>query len=192
MKLSSTKTVYGTWFVLGLLQVVLLSGCGRPSGAATDTQTVSQAGLTPVLPVRVSRSFFDAQIKGSIRVQGLAADDGLVGWSEAAVSEDHPGCATFSQSDGVKLCFNLMNDVDSFGVNSREMATSGIEAYLANRLGQPCPGIDWNISLAEASRFPATVSSRAVTSFVVQFTARAPADSGCASEPVSVVFSFQR
>jgi hypothetical protein len=179
--------------------LALLSGCGQASGAAEAAapsvpgdSLSAQAGRAPALPVRVSRSFFNADVSGTIRIQGQDAETGAIRWSEAPAGADSLGCAAFPQAGGVELCFNLMNDVDSFGVNAREMAASGIADYLGDRLGQPCPGVDWEVALASASRLPATVSSRAVTSFEVRFTAQAPASSGCAAQPVSVDFSFQK
>lgn len=195
MKVISAKAFYSA-VSLGL---ALLLGCGQSGevnavdapGAPVQILS-SQAGQVPVLPVRVSRSFFSSHVNGTIRVQGQSAETGAVGWSETPAGADRVGCARFSQAGGIEICFELMNDVDSFGVNGREMTEAGVAAYLSDRLGPPCPGVEWVVSLGGASRLPATVSSRAVTSFEVQFNAQAPAGSGCVAQPVRVDFSFQK
>jgi hypothetical protein len=198
MERNSRKLLQGTVLGLVLLQAgAWFSGCGQAgassaAGGASASASNAQPAANRPLPVRVSRSFFGSEVSGAIRVQGGAAQPSAVRWTEANTSADHPGCARLTDAGGVELCFNLMNDVDSFGVNEREMSVSGLESYLAERLGEPCPGVAWSVSLSSASRLPAAVSSREVTSFHAAYVAQPAAGSGCQAEPVSVELSFQR
>jgi hypothetical protein len=141
--------------------------------------------------VRVSRSFFDGAVEGSVRVRDEASSS-AVSWREEDTWQDHPGCATFEQAGGLELCFTLMNDVDSFGLNEREMGVRGLESYLLTRLGEPCPGAAWEVDLSSSSRLPETVPSRAVMSFTASYTAKPSSGSGCEAKPVSIDLTVQK
>src|SRR5262245_58859899 len=92
--------------VIGLLSLAALSGCGQAKASASgssDATHASAAGTQALpKPVRVSRSFFDGSVEGSLRLRGEASSS-AVSWREEETSLDHPGCATFEQAGGLEL-----------------------------------------------------------------------------------------
>src|SRR4051812_29463145 len=101
------------WLELAVFAMALLAGETRVALAA---------------PVRVSRSFFGASVEGSVRLNGAPVrPSGPVTWLEGPGGTDHPGCAFFDPKGSLGVCFQLMNDVDSFGLNASEMQPVGLE-----------------------------------------------------------------
>jgi hypothetical protein len=211
------------WLLLGLLQLLMVSGCGQSASASDPLlsasspsgQSTEEAGTAvAVMPVRVSRTFFESQVTGAIRLQGSDGNSGAdtqsaIAWNELAPTDpapadsaatgtvladfrDHQGCASFQDANGVELCFNLMGDVDSFGLNAKEMSPNGLGAYVDRQLGQPCPGAAWDVHLVNAARAPAAGSASKVSSFTVSFVAKPAAGSSCNQGPVKVDVTVQR
>lgn len=170
--------------VLGvfLLMVAWVAGDGH---ARADSPSAQQP------PIRISRSFFESAVEGAIRIQGTSAAS-AIDWDEQPQPIDHPGCARFEQAGALQLCFTLMNDVDSFGLNKTEMVVSGLKDYLDDRVGPPCPGLGWDVSLVSVSRLPTAGTSKAVTSFTVSYLAQAPSGSGCNAAPAEVDLTLQK
>lgn len=174
------------WAKVGAFGLGLLA-----SGIGSHVAAGSPSPVAQEPPVRVSRSFFESPVEGLINIQGASVPS-AVAWKEQPQPGDHPGCARFEQADGLELCFTLMNDVDSFGLNSREMSASGLGAYVGEKLGQPCPGVDWSLNLVSVSRRPVTGTSKAVTSFTVSYLAQVPSGSGCHASPAEVDLTIKK
>jgi hypothetical protein len=123
--------------------------------AQAQSPNAGDAGVTSNTPqyVRVARSFFDSPLSGSVTVtdaNGQASTEKAtaIGWQVQAAGpsaagsgvvadfSDSLGCAVYENIPSVKLCFQLMGDVSSVGLNSREMTAEGLSGALSN----PSPG----------------------------------------------------
>jgi hypothetical protein len=56
------------------------------------------------------------------------------------IAPDHTGCASFDDISGLKLCFHIMSDVSSVGVNARDTSIEGL-----------CDGAFENPTLSQAA-----------------------------------------
>jgi hypothetical protein len=119
----------------------------QPPQSGITNEPASQA-----LPVRVPRSFFQEQVLiGTVRAvtpqtQFDSQIQSPISWVEEPTEQpaprqgvladfrDHPGCALYQDIDGAGVCFNMMGDVYSLGVNSKEVELRGINQWIAQEL----------------------------------------------------------
>ncbi len=105
------------------------------------------------LPVRYPRHFLKQSLTGSItgnsedgRIHFKASSP--IAWVESPTTlapptngaiadfRDFQGCMVYQDLSGLSLCFNVMPDVSSIGVNPKEMNLKGIEKFVMNQLNE--------------------------------------------------------
>jgi hypothetical protein len=143
-------SLYKMWLALGLVQLALLSGCSgatagdsllsQGSGDPTSSSSHSESSMPPTQatqPLRLSRAFFEKSLVGSVTV-GSDKTESDVTWTELpptspaptgpviADLRDHKGCASYDSVGNVSLCFNIMPDVSSVGVNAKDVSVTGL------------------------------------------------------------------
>ncbi len=171
-----TRSTWGcSWSTL--LFLMLAAGCnagnvasfesGGGSSAQNTLRPISASGSTPAgsaqpAPVRMNRALFEQPMDFTLQLRdttGKLVDElgGAVDWVEypptaaapapdaIADFRDHDGCVWFES--GVGLCFKVMGDVSSVGLNSREMRSEGLLEWAHAR----APGIQ-SIQLVRATR----------------------------------------
>ncbi|MGZ3688324.1 MAG: hypothetical protein ACXWPM_09370 [Bdellovibrionota bacterium] len=145
------KSSYLVWLVLGAMELVAASGCSGTEASASASPSASQAPIE--LPVRISRAFFEKSMVGEIHIRDLkgsetfSAPSSSVDWREdpttlpapgpGAIADfrDFQGCAEFSgEAEGVELCFNVMPDVSSVGVNAKDTKVQGLESLFGTNV----------------------------------------------------------
>ncbi|MCM2277031.1 MAG: hypothetical protein NDJ89_03030 [Oligoflexia bacterium] len=128
----------------GLMVGALLAG----AIASEAAEPAAGSGL-PVL--RVKRAFFEktleTELKVSVRGQAAGAVIARSEWVEyptelpapapdastgpvLADFRDFKACNELANPEAVKLCFNVMPDVSSVGLNAKEMALEGLQSVL--------------------------------------------------------------
>jgi hypothetical protein len=168
----------------------LFSTSANSAAHAGSENTTASSVQTPGNPngVRISRAFFEKSIVGKIQIQ--TADhsisneiDSNVSWQDLPTTlpaptgsviadlREHQGCASFDSLSGVALCFNVVPDISSLGVNDREVKPTGLEGLIAQSSNSPCNPIVKNIAYAQASKVD--------TSLTVNFTVENQGE-GCA------------
>ncbi len=150
-----------------------------PSQNLDDSKNL-QVNPNPIEPskmaVRIPRVFFEKSITGTFVGRSSRVDQGSspisidspVTWEEQSTTlpapqpgaladfRDYKGCASYNQTP-IAVCFNVMPDVSSVGVNSREMQLIGIEKYMNEELSKlsnsnGCSYTTQNIQFKQASR----------------------------------------
>jgi len=130
----------------GMLASSLLSAQdARASDTITARAADAPAGAYKV-PVRINRSFFEKDYQQSVQitVNGSALDySGRGTWKEQATDlpapapdestgpvladfRDFKACSSNDRAPGVGVCFNVMPDVSSVGMNAKEMKLEGL------------------------------------------------------------------
>jgi hypothetical protein len=123
-------------------------------------------------PVRIPRTFFEKSIIGSIHAQTLNQPSGKgdfqssspLTWIEyptqlpapqpgaRADFRDFKGCLQYSDNRNLSICFNVMPDVSSVGMNTREMSLDGVEKIIAEQLLDNCPFSLKKVEITQADR----------------------------------------
>lgn len=201
--------------VLGSFAAVA-SGCGQSASASASSGPGAAPGATALaaevapaaaMPVRISRAFFEKSVEGELRIVSSAPGQGpvqtSVSWSESGPIGDAPvataetgavladfrdsrGCANLRDADGVEVCFKLMGDVSSVGLNAREMEATRLGGWVGRQVGQPCPGVEWQTRFAGAERSPADGPQAFTVTFVAE-----PGSLECAAEPVKAQITLR-
>lgn len=114
--------------------------------ATASTQNAS------LMPVRISRTFFESNLKGSISAsatndsQSYFENESLIQWVQQPPSAPAPGpgaladyrdftaCAQYSSLSSVGLCFNVMPDVSSVSVTDPNTQLVGLNDYVSQQL----------------------------------------------------------
>ncbi|MBI3555630.1 MAG: hypothetical protein HY074_05150 [Deltaproteobacteria bacterium] len=123
------------WLALGLSQTLLDTNVTNAdslfSSGAQDQLLESDSAQS-----RVSRTFFEQPLRGSLNI----ADTHAAIWTSSAVKwqelpptaapptgvvygdfRERKGCATFPDGAGLQLCFNIVPDISSVGLNAKEL-----------------------------------------------------------------------
>ncbi|MCM2321865.1 MAG: hypothetical protein NDJ90_01240 [Oligoflexia bacterium] len=138
----------------GLVLGVLLAA----AATATSHAAEATADADPkIAPVRVNRSFFERTLESELKVvaahQAPAVLASRSQWVEyptelplpepteetgpvLADFRDFKACNELERPGDLKLCFNVMPDVSSVGLNAREMALEGLAALLPARCAE--------------------------------------------------------
>ncbi len=133
----------------------LLNANADSTGASPAARTASPAPIASPAPVRVSRVIFEKPLQAAVRVVSSAGEpiieSSSVSWMETPVEVSVPpsngdqpvvvfhdtiGCATLDElaaPDPVQVCFKLMGDVSSAGLNEKEMWVTGLREWLRDR-----------------------------------------------------------
>lgn len=132
--------------IFGMIQLALSFSGSLASGAERPRPSFPK--------VRIPRLLLSQPIHGSITIQSDSDDytestqESLVYWEEyptelpdpqpAALGDyrDFKGCAAFKDLNGVAVCFNVMPDVSSVGVNAKEMQLQGLQGAIQAKLDQ--------------------------------------------------------
>lgn len=160
------------WLVFGFLQLDLIS---------TDIQAAETAERSSpvILPIRIPRVFFEGQVQGQIKIKSENSNLNRNYSSPVIWKEEHPlqapapqealadyrdfkGCAWFRDLDSLALCFNVMPDVSSVGVNTKEMQSQGIENFMIRELLEPIEKSDCTRTLPKMNFSKATRNSEQV------------------------------
>jgi hypothetical protein len=59
---------------------------------------------------------------------------------------DFTGCANYHNIDSVAVCFNVMPDVSSVGVNAKDVSLRNMESYIASELNVSQSGTQYEVS----------------------------------------------
>lgn len=112
----------------------------------------SQIQNTTPKPVRVSRAFFQDKVRsGSITAvsndsQPLLEVKSPIEWNEEPTTQpapepgaladfrDHTGCAYYQNTQDTAVCFTMMGDVFSLGLNEKETQIRGVEQLVKDAL----------------------------------------------------------
>ena len=126
-------------WILGIFQAFASLGYSEES-KFTENSTAN--------PIRISRAFFRNSLVGEIAIESSkytafkTTNKSPVVWVEHSPTGPEPqpgaladfrdrlGCAYFVEAGSLAVCFNMMGDVFSLGVNSREMKFLGIQDYI--------------------------------------------------------------
>lgn len=137
------------WVIFVLMMIVIL---GSISNAKSDVVSDSNSNVTQKkTPVRIPRSFFKGPLTGTLNVHSEMPVFQLeknthVAWVEeptelpppqaGAIADyrDFTGCAQYSEIDSVAVCFNIMPDVSSVGVNQKDVSLRNLETYVTSEL----------------------------------------------------------
>lgn len=196
----------GLWLVLGLLQMFLIQGCmGNASSDqspaasknSTEQNTLNlnndesrQPTTSTSANARVSRAFFERSLAGKVRVHISNAanlpdeQESDVLWEERPEAADHEGCLRYAQTGNVSICFNVMSDVTSVGLNNEEAALRGVNQILQAMYPTDCEVKARSIRLTQAK----TTEQDLHASFLVDIEARG----NCKSEPVLIELSARQ
>lgn len=158
---------YAFWLVLGLFQLIAVSGCSGSNAADTlpsSSHLSENSSSSDTQNVRLSRAFFEKSLAGKMQVvqadgSSPAEIDSDVIWREempavreaTAIAPDHPGCAIFTEA-GVRLCFNVMSDVTSVGVNADETRAPNLGRVAAETFNSGCNAPLENIRFVNAEQ----------------------------------------
>ncbi len=137
-------------------------------------------------PIRVSRDFFRSPLIGVLSTGTISLGSNITSlsvknmssilWIEYAPTapeprpgaladfRDHLGCAYLSgvEAKGIAVCFTMMGDVSSLGVNSREMSLLGVQEYLASSFQiESTTGVNCQSSI-QGTRFDSASGSEGV------------------------------
>ena len=136
---------FSVLLAIGMLQLI-------PSSSRAVEE--NNENLNKKAPVRISRVELRHDLIGamSLETQGQESNaepleyESSLNWieeptqlpppQEGALADfrDFRGCLQFQALDSVAVCFNVMPDVSSVGVNSREMSLQGIERFVSEEL----------------------------------------------------------
>jgi hypothetical protein len=128
------RSFYQGWLVLGIIQFILASlstGCTSSGATSQSTQlntaeagagTGAEVSSVQTPETRLQRTFFERSVAGTIQYgpEEISSD---VEWQEETPRRDmsdRKGCASYEQANGARICFNVMADVTSLGVNGDE------------------------------------------------------------------------
>lgn len=160
---------YAFWLVLGLFQLIAVSGCSGSNASEANpssnlSENSSSSSSADSQNVRLSRAFFEKSLAGKMQIvpaDGSASTeiDSDVSWREempalrepGQMAADHPGCATFNQA-GARLCFNIMSDVTSVGVNADETTAPNLGRAAAEAAPEGCNAPIQNIRFVHAEQ----------------------------------------
>lgn len=140
--MDAQNVLFKIFLALGLAQTLLsTSGCTAPTASTPQTQEAEASRVDAQgfedEPVRLSRAFFSRSLTGAVRLNGEEVQSD-VSWNEYAATapaptepviadfRDRKGCASYDSADGIQLCFNIMPDVSSVGVNNDEVTLEGV------------------------------------------------------------------
>lgn len=139
------KVLYKFWLVLGFTQILCLSACQQnnpstengPESLLSNTEPASAHVQEAAMPVRISRAFFESPVQGIVQ-QNNDEYETTTTWHEEPPTappptgpvlgdfREHRGCAYYEKTNGIQLCFNVVPDVSSIGVNAKEVTVEGI------------------------------------------------------------------
>lgn len=201
--MKGSKTTFGFSFSivsqLFLLQTAL-SAFASLSAVAGENQPTA-------LPIRISTSFLNQNnLTGSYSVQSNIPVlnwniSSPIEWSEIPTDEPAPspgaiadfrdsvGCASYTDAP-VALCFKVMGDVMSVGVNSREMKTRGVRESL-NQILAYADDSECTYRVRDTHFIEATGTNTDVT---LLFAADAVTEQGCPHpdiQPIQIQFSLR-
>lgn len=191
----------GLWLLLGLLQILLIQGCmgnassdqsipinSTPQNTLTDESR--QPTVTNSANARVSRAFFERSLAGKVRVYTSESpnqpdeQESDVSWNEHTQAADHEGCLRYENINNVSICFNVMSDVTSVGLNSEESNLQGVNQILKAVFPAECAAKTRGIQLTQAS----TTEQELTASFVIDVETT----EDCKSGPVLIEFSVRQ
>ncbi len=126
------------WLIFGLAQTLLDSGPAYANGVLAVGDRPEQLAEQIERPVRVPRAFFEKPLAGSVDIDGQR----IIAWESINWIENPPtaapptgpvygdfrerkGCAMFVNEAGLQLCFNVVPDIASLGVNAEEIKLEG-------------------------------------------------------------------
>jgi hypothetical protein len=110
-------------------------------------------------PIRIPRVFFENPIVGSLHAQLNAVNprtrtfqaSGPLAWTEYSTTlpvpkpgaiadyRDFKGCLQYNDYKELSVCFNVMPDVSSVGINQQEMTINGMDTLISDQLLDRCP-----------------------------------------------------
>lgn len=152
----SEKVVQGMMVgILAFAGMGLFAGCVDPSGlegrsedGASDGARFSTGEQAPVIPLRISRDFFEAPVEATLTVAEAGETteyESKVSWvvhaptSPAPTGDyiadfrDRSGCAElYDLPDQAQLCFTVMPDVSSLDVTAERVALQNAQALVSN------------------------------------------------------------
>lgn len=182
--------------IVGLFQGFMVQAADQ----ATRTRSTE-------MPVRIPRSFFSQSLVGTLTAQAVNTNqqvnfESSIDWNEQPTTEapplegaiadfrDHLGCAYYSNLSNIAVCFNIMGDVYSLGVNSKEMQLQGIENLMNNELIEKLNLGDCSYEVQNVQFVQAT---RGDNHFMMTFSADAVPEANCkgGSQPLVMTFKMQ-
>lgn len=195
---------YRLWLALGFIQMFALQGC---MGSAPNEQLLSQsppeaggvdsAHSDSTQNVRLSRAFFERSLAGKMQVtpadgSPTAEFDSNVTWKEqlpairevGSVAPDHLGCASYEEL-GTRLCFYIMSDVTSVGINADEISAPSLGRAVAAADQSGCNANLQNLRFAQATK-------DGDSAVKVNFVGDRPAQEGCTAGPVMVTLELRQ
>lgn len=139
------KTLKAVWLAVGFFQVALIAGCNAQNDAqasqdhrdSAGTETGAPSKAVNINKVRISRAFFERSIIGDVKLDHQEIQSN-VAWQvgepigaapqEPVIADfrERIGCAIYEDTQGVKLCFKVIPDISSLGVNADEVHAEGL------------------------------------------------------------------
>ena len=161
---------------------------------------------TPVIPVRISRSFFESNLDGKITVSSAQTDAFYTQESPITYTQEEPtapppaadaradfrdfrACASFSGfSDQVGLCFNVMPDVSSISANSKTMTIVGIQELADRALNDSSVsnGCTFKVTHLEIQN-----ATRSYDNAVIEYVGQAIPKDGCKAPIQTLTFKIE-
>lgn len=195
------RRFYSVWLVLGLFQIITLQGCSNSAASSNSNALLSEdppikttEQATNESNVRLSRAFFERSLTGKMQVtpaNGAPSDEieSAVSWNEnlsglreaGGVAADHLGCALYKDL-GVKLCFQIMSDVTSVGVNETDLKVTGLSKVASD---SECNAPLQNVRFMQAIK-------NGEEHIEINFVGDRPQQDGCAGGPVLIKLSLRQ
>jgi hypothetical protein len=202
------KSLISQSLISGLIAVTLTgcqAGASAAEGAASSGTSPGTETATKPHPVRVSRAFFiDQKLSGQITVKTPSGEDihvkTPIEWFEEPTSQkppragaladfrDHPGCAHYQGADTVAVCFNMMGDVYSLGVNGKDVTLRGVESYLTDAISRSTQSGECSYTVKNIQFIKASKSDHEVS---IHYQGDLVPDSKCTQSPTQLAVQFQ-
>jgi hypothetical protein len=183
-------------FLLGGLSLGVFQGAASVNCAEGSDSAEIVSGDSPI---RISREFFRSHLLGKISIESSNSGVNIlknspVLWREYPSTDpepqagaladfrDHQGCAYLSGAEGLAVCFTMMGDVSSLGINSREMKILGVQEYftsayqIAGSTGLNCRPEIQNVRFEKALSSEGMVALTFLSSAVIQSECKIPDD----------------
>jgi hypothetical protein len=148
----------------------------------------------------VSRGYFEAPLSAEVRVKSpekasAVVYSSAVQWAEYPPTDpppspteqtgpvladfrDHQGCARMTEAGDWELCFRMMGDVDSVGINAKDVTPKGLAQWIDRELDGNCRADAWKTVFVRGARD----GKKVIISYEMDREVRP----GCAQGPIRV------
>jgi hypothetical protein len=202
------QNLYKLGIFFGSLEILFSLDGPHSQSSESLSQNLSLSGVEAdrsltenrPMPVRIPRVFFEKTLVGEFKVQLIPESDfrlsaqGPITWKQQPTTlpmplpgaeadfRDYTACAHYSET-AIDLCFNVMPDVSSVGVNSSEMQLHGIEKYITEELANlaDSKGCEY-----EVKQVKFTQAERKKDQVTIQFAAEAVPLAQCNKQLVNI------